>query len=138
MIGFLWGLLGGFIAWLATAILGQPLYTFLNLRSEAAKILALYERQPSLPPTLSPNRAVSLEQWQLERKRSYQECGARLVALGAANFHVVTAILHRMRFYPEAAGMAFLMLSEQPADLHAPLEENISSSLRLKASVSQR
>jgi hypothetical protein len=130
MSGFVWGLLGGFIAWLATAILGQPFYTFLSLRSEAARLIALYERTPILPSTFAPNRAVSLEAWQIERKRAYQECGSRLMGLAAANNWLVF-LLHKFRLYPEIAANGLFMLAEFPSP-DPGLQQNIISNLRLK------
>ena len=85
MWSLLWGLVGGFVAWLATAILGQPIYTFLSLRSEAARLVSLYERPRELPAVFTPTRAISEEAWQTDRRRAYQNCGSHLMGISAAN-----------------------------------------------------
>jgi hypothetical protein len=130
MSGFLWGLIGGFVASLATAILGQPLYTFLGLRSEAARLIALYERAPALPSTNAPNRAVSLETWQAERKRAYQECGSRLVGWAMAN-NLLVSILRKLHLNPEDAGNEFFILAELPS-AEPGVRQAILSNLKLK------
>ena len=119
------------MAWVATAIFGQPIYTFLSLRSEAARIISLYERPPELPSIHAPNRSISLEAWQSERKRAYQSCGSHLMGLAAANATMV-AVLQRLRFYPNA----LLALADTPS--HSPsayqLQESLISALKLNLS----
>ena len=42
MAAFLYGLLGGILAWVATTFFGQPLVAFIRLRDECAKALAKF------------------------------------------------------------------------------------------------
>jgi hypothetical protein len=50
MASFVWGLVGGIVAWVTTTLLGQPLYRFINLRANAAEVLARYERRDPNDP----------------------------------------------------------------------------------------
>jgi len=80
MGGFFLGFIGGVFAWIVTALVGQPIYHFISLRAEAARVLARYERSDA-----GPAPEATDANWIAERKRAYQECGARLVAFAAAN-----------------------------------------------------
>ena len=40
MGGFFLGFIGGVFAWIVTALIGQPIYHFISLRAEAARVLA--------------------------------------------------------------------------------------------------
>ena len=74
MASFILGLLGGFVAWLATEILARPLSKFIALRAGAAEALARYEdRYNSDQDSLLAN-----PDWLAERKLAYEDCGAEL------------------------------------------------------------
>jgi hypothetical protein len=112
MASFFWGLVGGMVAWVATMILGQPIYRFLNLRAEAAEILARYERDNSE----DPGRDAREVGWQAERKRAYQECGSKLIAFAISNVAATRLIRRRplrgVRYYPRSAGEALMTLGD--------------------------
>ena len=78
---FWFGVLGGFIAWVATEIFVRPLIRFYDLRTETAKALALYEDRFNPDPDASPPNPDWLE----ERRSVYQYCGAGLVAFATSN-----------------------------------------------------
>jgi hypothetical protein len=111
MGSFFLGLIGGFVAWIVTALIGQPIYRFISLRAEAARVLARYERQGSIPGSEAGNA-----NWIAERKRAYQECGTRLVAFAAANVIVTRLLrsraLRQLRCYPRSAGEALITLGD--------------------------
>lgn len=106
MASALYGLLGGFIAWVVTAVLGQPFYRYCSLRAEAARVLALYEHHDVIRAN---------HDWRAERKRAYQACGSQLLAFAATNV-VVTSLLQKMHRHPRVAGEAFITLSELSPD----------------------
>jgi hypothetical protein len=111
MASFLWGSIGGMVAWVATTILGQPIYRFINLRAEAAEALARYERRD--PDDPDPD-TVDVN-WLAERKRAYRECGSRLVAFAASNVLVTRLLCHpvlRKKYYPRSAGQALIVLGD--------------------------
>ena len=105
------GFIGGVFAWIVTALVGQPIYHFISLRAEAARVLARYERSDA-----GPAPEATDANWIAERKRAYQECGARLVAFAAANV-IVTRLLRsrflaQFRCYPRSAGEALITLGD--------------------------
>jgi hypothetical protein len=111
MGGFFLGFIGGVFAWIVTALVGQPIYHFISLRAEAARVLARYERSDA-----GPGSEVADANWVVERKRAYQECGGRLVAFAAANV-IVTRLLRsrflgQFRCYPRSAGEALITLGD--------------------------
>jgi|SRR5580704_12152560 hypothetical protein len=111
MGGFFLGFIGGVFAWIVTALVGQPIYHFISLRAEAARVLARYERSDA-----GPGSEAADANWVVERKRAYQECGGRLVAFAAANV-IVTRLLRsrflgQFRCYPRSAGEALITLGD--------------------------
>jgi hypothetical protein len=56
MGGFFLGFIGGVFAWIVTALVGQPIYHFISLRAEAARVLARYERSMLAPAPRRPTR----------------------------------------------------------------------------------
>lgn len=126
MTSFLWGLLGGFIASLATTIVGQPLYLFISLRSETASAMARYERFHTLIGL--PN-----QKWFADRRVAYESCGSRLVSLAATNV-TVTKILNKWGFDLQSAGDDLLILSQTghgQADA-CVVRDRVVAALRLK------
>jgi hypothetical protein len=130
---FLFGLLGGVIAWVVTSFFAQPLSTFFNLRAGTAKALARYEDRVDH----NPEAPVPSADWLAERKRTYENCGADLVAFAVSNT-VITRLLNRFpyarfRCYPRSAGLALLTLSEvRPGTRSSEdLREQVISALKL-------
>jgi hypothetical protein len=104
LASFLWGLLGGFVAFIAATIAGQPLYLFINLRSETASAIARYERFHTLIAPLE-------KQWLANRRVAYEVCGSRLVALASTNVFL-TKILNKCGFDLQSAGDDLLILAQ--------------------------
>jgi hypothetical protein len=131
MGGFFLGFVGGVIAWIVTALVGQPIYHFISLRTEAARVLARYERSDFGP---GPDPADA--NWVAERKRAYRECGARLVAFAAANVIVTRLLRSRflgsVRCYPRSAGEALITLGELGPDASTRMAMRDQVILRLK------
>ena len=126
---FLYGLLGGMVAWIATAILSQPLYRFLGLRNETAQLLAQYEH-----PDVTRGGNMNTD-WMATRTKLYQECGANLIAFSAGN-RPLGILLEFCRFRPSAAGQDFITLASLSPGANARgfLKQQIASALRLRFS----
>lgn len=112
MVSFFWGVIGGMVAWVATTILGQPIYRFVALRAEAAEMLARYERDNSE----DPGRDARDVNWLAARRHAYHECGSKLVAFAVANVAVAHLLRHRFlrgtRYYPRSAGETLMTLGD--------------------------
>jgi hypothetical protein len=78
----LFGFVGGFIAWIATTVVGQPLLRFFQLRAQAAHILARYDDQPWID---NPEEKPPAEAWLAKRRQAYEEIGSELVAFADSN-----------------------------------------------------
>jgi len=133
----LWGLIGGFLAWVATAIVGQPFYIFLSLRSEAAKALALYERGPGWQVTAQIESGIRRQsEYEEERERAYRACGAQLVAFAATNVVLVSIFRWARSFNPKSAGEALISLGDMRRGSAEAYEvwETAVSALRLRLS----
>jgi hypothetical protein len=133
LASFFWGLIGGIVAWAATMVLGQPIYRFINLRAEAAEVLARYERgNPG-----DPGRDARDVAWLIERKQAYRECGSKLVAFAVSNAVVARLLRHQVLrsgpYYPRAAGDALMTLGDlgPGSSDRSILSEQIISSLKL-------
>jgi hypothetical protein len=123
MGGFFQGILGGFVAWAATMLVAQPLYALINLRTETARLLHLYE------PTGNDDRG-RLAAWLAERETAYRSCAAQLQAL-AASHPLVTSLVGRppLHWRPKEAG-------EQLATL-APLGPGAAERRSLRRAVAE-
>ena len=106
-MNFLWGFLGGIIAWFATEFVGQPIKTFLAARSEAAKVLAQYEELDYYDPERDPP-AVELTN---ERAGALRAAGAALIAFAHSNQFLLSAF-RRLRLSPQHAGSSLILLSQ--------------------------
>lgn len=130
MVTFLTGLLGGFLAWIGTTVLGQPIYKFLELRSAAAQAIARFD------PYVASSRYVNPEaqsvQWLEARKRDYLTCGVNLRAFAATHAYVAK-LLHKCGYYPFIAGTSLIALAYQsPGSEERPkLRDEIASALHL-------
>jgi hypothetical protein len=98
MSGFWPGILGGFIAWVATMLVAQPLYALINLRTETARLLHLHE------PTGRDDRNMSAA-WLDERSAAYRSCAAQLQASAASQALVTLLVgLPPLHWQPKEAG----------------------------------
>jgi hypothetical protein len=80
--GFLFGILGGIVAWISTAIIGQPFYELLKLRRETARLLHMYD------PEIKDDRAT-ISGWINERADAYRSCAAKLFAFDSSEMVAV-------------------------------------------------
>lgn len=126
MEGIWSGLLGGFIAWIATALIGQPIYMLCNLRGEAAKVLALYE---PVPPERGRDTSPS---WLEERAAEFKRIGSKLIAF-AATHSLASALVKIFGIQSRLAGEAFMQLAEQGpgGDRRPMLRSTIAASLKI-------
>jgi len=126
------GLLGGFLAWFAATIVGRPLYTYRSLRSEAARLVSLYEHNP---------KHISIDQflpgcedsdWLIERRRAYRACGTQFLALAATNAFL-TEVLQKCRRDPQMAGYALVTLGNMnpQSDAAHQIQKTLISALKL-------
>jgi hypothetical protein len=130
MSSALYGLVGGLFAWFATTFLAQPIYRFWSLRTEAAKVLALYEDR---------DRSLSQDvEWLARRRREYELCGAELIGFAYSN-SLFTRAFHwlpwrQLRVDPRRAGGYFLTLAElSPGwSTRDQVRDDIMSALKLK------
>jgi hypothetical protein len=104
MASFFIGLLGGIVAWVGTALLGQPLYTLQNLRAEAARLIALYDNADAF------QRNAADAKWLQRRTEAYEEHGSRLVAFGATH-RLLLPIIHIFKIQPISAGYDLISLA---------------------------
>jgi hypothetical protein len=86
------GFVGGFIAWIVTTVIGEPLRRFFQLRTKAALILAQYD---DLPWIENPEAKPPAPEWLLKRSEAYDQIGAELIAFADANTFIARCLLHR-------------------------------------------
>jgi hypothetical protein len=84
------GFVGGFIAWIITTAVGQPLQRFVQLRQQAAFVLAKYDDQPWIG---NPEAKPPSNDWLVERTEAFDKAGSELVAFADSN----TFIAHNLR-----------------------------------------
>jgi hypothetical protein len=128
MRGFWPGVFGGFVAWVATMIVGHPLYRFVGLRGEVAKVLHLY--CPSVPD----GRATE-ERWKSEREAALRTCTAQLSAF-AVTERIPTAIVKVFRLDLQTAAENLNQLaavSPQNPD-RTGLRANVETALKIRSS----
>ena len=133
MINALWGLLGGFLAWFVTAFVGQPLYRFMALRAETARVLALHERElPLDDQSLIDVGMLSPIHVRSPRTKEYRECGAQLIAFAATNPFVISFFDKMGSFHPRSAGESLIALADAKVGTEAAgTLAKVSSALRL-------
>ena len=121
--GLLFGLIGGVLAWVATMLVGQPLYTFLTLRGAAAKLLLMYEHG---------GEKASISAWLIERENAYRVLGAEMAGFAVTHSQFVNLLRWR-GFNPLEAGVNLMALaSMSPGDpVRAPTYQNIIDPLRI-------
>jgi hypothetical protein len=106
-LNFLWGFLGGIIAWFATEFVGQPIKTFLAARSEAAKVLAQYEDLDRYDPERDPPDPELTN----GRAGSLRAVGAALIAFAHSN-QFLLPVFRRLHLSPQHAGSSLILLSQ--------------------------
>jgi hypothetical protein len=133
-MSFLFGLLGGFVAWIATTFFAHPLTNFYNLRGRAAEALARYEDRFNLE---FDDSLQSDGNWIVDRRAAYETCGSSLLAFATSN-RFVTKCLYRMaprncRYYVQSAGSNLMTLARVNPGTQAAkqLHEKIVSALKL-------
>lgn len=112
MGSLLWGLVGGFIAWIATEFFARPLTRFFALRAETAEALSRYEDRVDPNPDIFDPAA----EWLAQRKAAYEQCGAGLTGFALSNPFIARRLylfpIPRFRYFARNAGMALLSLAE--------------------------
>lgn len=134
LIATLWGLVGGFLAWFITALVGQPLYQFLALRAEAARVLALHERElPSAERRRVEGGMLVEADARAPRTKDYRACGAQLIAFATTNALLVSLFHKAHWFYPRSAGETLITLADVEVGTQAAetLQRQVMSALRL-------
>ena len=126
MFSFLSGVAGGIVAWIATMLVGQPLYAFSAMRSEVAKLLHLKFLGPlNIQSILAEGR--DLEQSTLA------DCGARLMAF-ASTQPIARWIVESLGFDPRQAGTNLIKLAgESPEDSPA-IGSQVALALKIRMS----
>ena len=82
------GFVGGFVAWIVTTVVGQPLLRFIQLRSRAAVILTKYD---GLPWIDNPDAKRPEQEWLEKRREAFDEIGSELVAFADTNSLIARA-----------------------------------------------
>jgi uncharacterized membrane protein YgaE (UPF0421/DUF939 family) len=85
--------IGGFVAWIVTTVVGQPLLRFFQLRAQAAHFLARYDDQPWIG---NPETKPPAEAWLAKRREAYEEIGSELVAFADTNSFIARALHHKL------------------------------------------
>jgi hypothetical protein len=131
---FLWGLLGGVVAWTFTTFVAQPFTAYRSLRARVIEELARYEDRLDPNPDLDPPTDARLA----ARKKAYEDCGTALVAFAVSNRYV-TCVLHRfpikrLRRYPRSAGLSLQTLGDAKLGSQAAdqLRNQVDSALKLR------
>jgi hypothetical protein len=113
MWSLLSGFIGGFVAWIITTAVGQPLQRFFQLRQQAALILAQYDGRAWIG---NPEAKPPDNEWLEERREAYDKVGSELVAFADSNTFVTRALHHKMlgryRCYVRNAGVSLRTLGE--------------------------
>jgi len=110
-MNFIWGFIGGILAWFATEFIGQLIKTFFAARAEAARVLAQFQDLDYYDPG-EEWPEVTADQAE-ERKKALSAAGATLIAFARSNQYVVRPF-RRLGFRPENAGNALMLLSQLP------------------------
>ena len=87
------GFVGGFVAWIITTVLGEPIRRFFRLRQEAALILARYD---DLPWIGNPDAKPPENKWLKERRLAYDKIGSELIAFADANTFIERYFRHQI------------------------------------------
>jgi len=133
--GFLWGLLGGVLAWTFTTFVAQPFTTYRNLRARTIEELSRHEDRFDPNPESDPPSETEL----VARKNAYEDCGVALEAFAVSNRLYVRWLLHRnpikrLRRYPRSAGSSLRTLgtAELGSQAADQLRKQVNSALKLR------
>lgn len=121
---FLSGLLGGFLAWIATTFIAQPLLNFIALRSAAAAVLVSYGYQTWL---IEHHGKGSLDGLRKEAK----EIALRVRTFRATNSWFDRLILQPLGFELLTASACFTEMATAGPDTDPQHGDAIARALRL-------
>jgi hypothetical protein len=94
--GLFSGFIGGFVAWIVTTSLGRPLQRFIQLRQEAAFVIAQYDNRAWIG---NPEANPPENDWLDKRREAYDNTGTALIAFADSNLFI-TRILRLKCFGP--------------------------------------
>jgi hypothetical protein len=127
------GFIGGFIAWIVTTAVGQPMQRFIQLRQQVALVMAQYDQRTWIG---NPEAKPPDENWLKERREAYDKAASELLAFADSNAFVTKALrwkrLGRYRFYVRSAGLNLRTLAEAYPGTQSwdQLRRNVLSSLK--------
>jgi len=94
--GLFSGFIGGFVAWIVTTSLGQPLQRFIQLRQEAAFVIAQHDNRAWID---NPEANPPENDWLDKRREAYDKTGTALIAFADSNLFI-TRMLRLKCFGP--------------------------------------
>jgi hypothetical protein len=107
-LGFLGGVFGGILSWLATAFVARPLMDFMKARDEAARVLARFRDADSYDPIYGDEFPHAIA---AARAQALMECGSKLGGFDLSN-QFISRMLHKFGFFPNHAGDGLMLLSQ--------------------------
>jgi hypothetical protein len=122
---FLAGLAGGFLAWLATTVLGGPILQFRKLRSRTAVVLERYTS-----PDRRRGKAMD-GNWLAEGADELRDCAATLLAFAATHRRVAALLRHCGIDIGTASEALYGLSNGSLASPNANLRAQCASALRL-------
>jgi hypothetical protein len=126
--------IGGFVAWIATNLVGQPLLRFYRLRAQAAHVLARYD---GLPWIDNPEAKPPDEVWLEKRREAYDEIGSELIAFADTHSLIARTLHHKLlgkyRYKARNAGddLRLLGAAYPLAQVSAEIRKRVRLALRL-------
>jgi hypothetical protein len=134
MSSLFFGFIGGIVAWIVTTVLGGPIRRVVQLRQEAALILAKYD---DLPWIGNPEAKPPENDWLAERREAYDKIGSELIAFADANSFIARQFHHRAlgryRLYIRNSGNSLRALGATypGTDSWDQIHRNAMSALRI-------
>jgi hypothetical protein len=126
--------IGGFLAWTATNVVGQPLLRFFQLRAQAAHILVRYD---GLPWIDNPDAKPPDEEWLEKPREAYDEIGSELIAFADTHSLIARTLRHKLlgkyRYKARNAGddLRLLGAAYPLAQVSAEIRGRVQLALRL-------
>jgi hypothetical protein len=133
--GLFAGFIGGFVAWIVTTSLGQPLQRFIQIRQEAAFVIAEFDDRAWIG---NPDAVPPDNNWLNKRREAYDKEGTALIAFADSNLFVTRLlrlkILGRYRCYIRSAGHSLRTLGAAYPGTQAndQLRQSVLSGLKIK------
>jgi hypothetical protein len=93
MWALFFGFVGGFVAWIGTTFVAQPLQRFFQLRPQAAFVVAQYDQRGWIG---NPDAKPPDNDWLKERNDAYDKVASELLAFANSNAFVTSALHHKM------------------------------------------